>query len=406
MKVLIRYLAPLIILYLTLSCSGIPGQKESVSPKTKFKATVRKNSQPFINISTNDCEELGGYQIKSENAFVILGSDPETFSNISIFLYYKNLNDLYPGRQISVLNVNSGELLGFWANVLDNSTGQSYQTGIEGKVNGTLTIRSFDNATGLASFDVFFTGMLYQAGQLLANRTASFTGTFENVPIFPDEDAFTDCNAAKQGFGGGSGGTGGTGGNGGTGNTGGTGGNGGTGGTGGTGGSNTIITFANKTFLPISITFNGESKVIPYNSSVSFTGKANSNASGSASCANKTTSGEQIGLKMDWNLNYNFPASGTLTVNMNVSTSYFFLQLSNKSGRQINRLYVNYGLQNQTQDNIIIPADEKLYNIGYYKAFTNSNVRAENTSSNSYWSWATLSLPFTENQSKSLTANP
>lgn len=384
-----RLYKPLVflLLFVVMSCTEVG--KTPISPKTQFKATVKKNGTPFINIATNDCETLGGYQVKEQNAIVIMANDPETFSNLQIYVYYKDVSELAPGKRLAVAN-NSNIYPSFVAGALDADTYQSWQTGLEGKVSGTLTIRSFDSATGLASFDLVFDAMLVQGGQIDSSRKSTFTGTFDNVPIFSDENAWSSCNKGQQGFGN----------NPGAGNN-----NPSTGNPSNTGGTNSAISFINKTFLPIDITFNGETKTIPFNSSVTFTGKAGNKATGSASCAAKTTSGTQVGLKMQWDLNDTFPASGTSSVNLNVGTDYFFVQITNKSNTPINRLFVNYGLQSQTQDNIVIPADQKLYNIGYYRAYSNSNVRGENINTNSSWSWTNLSLPFTLNQNKSLIAN-
>lgn len=377
----------LLLIPIVISCTEIG--KQPINPKTQFKTTVKMNGMPFINISTNDCETLGGYQDKSSNAIFIKATDPKNFNQLTLFVYYENTSQLSPGRRLSVFSL-SNPYPSFVGGAMESDTYQSWQTGLEGKVSGTLTIKSFDSATGLASFDVAFDAMLFQNGQLLANRKASFTGTFENVPIFADSDAWSDCFSGQQGFGNNSG----------SGNTT----NPGTGNPPTTGGTNTTITFANKSFLPIDITFNGETKVIPFNGSTTFTGKAGSRATGTASCANKTTQGDQIGLKVSWNLDATFPTSGGSTTNLNVGTELFFLKFQNKSGKEITKLLVNYGLQSQTQDNIKIPADEKQYNIGYYKAFSNSNVRAENN--NGVWSWPNLSLPFTLNQSQLVIANP
>ena len=86
-----------------------------------------------------------------------------------------------------------------------------------------------------------------------------------------------------------------------------------------------------------------------------------------------------------------------------MGTNYFYLKLVNSSAAPITKLYVNYGLQAQTLDNITIPNDGKTYSIGYYSAYSNSNARAENATS--YWYWASLSLANTQNQSITLTAN-
>ena len=67
------------------------------------------------------------------------------------------------------------------------------------------------------------------------------------------------------------------------------------------------------------------------------------------------------------------------------------------------KLYVNYGLTAQSQDGIIIHNDGKTYNTGYYSAYTNSNVKAENGAT--YWYWPTLNLPFANNQTFTVIGN-
>lgn len=394
MKTLFKYLIQSIVCCLIISCNGIPGQEVNIPKKTQFKSTVKMNNQPFIDISTNDCETLGGYQIKSQNAINILATDENKFNVLQLFIYYKNISDLSPGKRLSVVNVNSGELLGFSVSVRDNSTGQNWQTGIEGKVSGSLTVKSFDSSTGLASFDLVFTAMLAQSsGQLLTNRTASFSGTFENVPIFSDENAWSNCATGKQGFDNNP-----SSGNGNTGNNGGSGGN-----NGGNTSSNTSLEYINKTHYAIDITLNGITKTAPYNGSAIFTGTASSKATGTATSNGKTSSGTQVGLKITWNLNHTFPTTGTQLVDLSAGSEVFFLQIINQSQTPMNKVIVNNGLQSQTVDNISIPADGKLYNIGYYKAFTNSNVRAEGNN-NRYWTWPNLNLKFENNQLKTLTA--
>lgn len=164
------------------------------------------------------------------------------------------------------------------------------------------------------------------------------------------------------------------------------------------------ITFINPTFTTVDITFNGETKTIAPGTSVKFTGTADASASGSASTSGKTTTGSQVGLMMTWTISEYFPASnGNLDYTLNVGSNYFFLKVINQSPTlSIQKIYSNYGLVAQTVDNISIPNNGTTYYIGYYPAYTNSNVRAENGAN--YWYWNPLNLPFTNNQSKTLTA--
>jgi len=83
-------------------------------------------------------------------------------------------------------------------------------------------------------------------------------------------------------------------------------------------------------------------------------------------------------------------------------SSHFFLRLRNAGVSTLQPLYVNYGSTAQTVDNIVIPPDGVLYNIGYYRGFTSTEVRAYSQSApTTYVSWS-LNLPFVSNQSVSL----
>ena len=69
-------------------------------------------------------------------------------------------------------------------------------------------------------------------------------------------------------------------------------------------------------------------------------------------------------------------------------------------------LYVNYGLNSQTYDNIIIYKGTGKSSLGYFRAFSNSNVRIYSTDMSRVWNWYAgthFSFPWTVNQSVSLT---
>jgi len=69
-------------------------------------------------------------------------------------------------------------------------------------------------------------------------------------------------------------------------------------------------------------------------------------------------------------------------------------------------LYVNYGLQSQTHDDIESPNDGVKRRCGYYKAWSNGNVRMYKKSNSSqyiFWNHGThYTLPWEENQAASL----
>ncbi|MBS1777708.1 MAG: calcium-binding EGF-like domain-containing protein [Bacteroidetes bacterium] len=166
--------------------------------------------------------------------------------------------------------------------------------------------------------------------------------------------------------------------------------------------TNSIVLYKNASFTDIAITVNGNNKTIPFGSSASFTDIANTKIVGTATTSGKTSNNIQVGLKVSWDLSGFFPASGTSTVNINVDNTMFFLKIANVSAKQITKIYVNYGLANQSFDNVIIPNNGTVYNIGYYKAFSNSNIRLE-SADGTIWNYG-VTLPFTNNQSFTFTA--
>lgn len=169
---------------------------------------------------------------------------------------------------------------------------------------------------------------------------------------------------------------------------------------------NATINFVNNSFTTMTITVNGATKTVAAGQKVGFTGAPSSIASGTATTSGKSSSGITIGEVVSWNINNTFPASGSTDVNLNVSSSLFFLRMRNTGTKTLTPVYVNYGLNSQSVDNVVIPPDGVTYPMGYYKAFTNGNVRAiwqNQPSSYSYWNQGQqYTLPFTNNQTATL----
>jgi len=246
----------------------------------------------------------------------------------------------------------------------------SYQTAEGGT--GSATITSYDEINKLVSGTFKFRGKYFD-GANFTNNYKDISGSFSDVSIIDPNNPQFPCS--------------------------------GNGGNGGGGGATTSsVTYKNQTFSNVNITLAGSQKTIAPGNSVSFTGNANTGFTAAASTSGKTSEGGQVGLQIQWKLDGNFPASGTSTTLLNVPSKYFFLKLINKSGKTINKLYTNYKLVSQTAENLSIPGDNREYSLGYYEAYTNSNIRAE--SANTFWSWSNLNLPFTINQSLTVTATP
>ncbi len=76
---------------------------------------------------------------------------------------------------------------------------------------------------------------------------------------------------------------------------------------------------------------------------------------------------------MSWPISDVFPSSGSITKTLDVGPSYFFLKIDNTSGHSVTGVYVNYGLVPQTYDAITFGSGT--FNIGYYAAYTNTDIR-------------------------------
>ncbi len=166
------------------------------------------------------------------------------------------------------------------------------------------------------------------------------------------------------------------------------------------------ISFVNKSYTDMTITFNNTTQVASPGQIAVFSGSPGTFASGSALTSGKTSQGTQVGLELIWNLSEQFPSSGNQTINVNVSSNYFFIYLKNSGSTPLENFYVNYGTIEETVDYIVISNNGFNTGVGYYKAFSNSNAKAYYQSNpNSYWYWNTFNLPFTNNQSVHLTFN-
>ena len=157
----------------------------------------------------------------------------------------------------------------------------------------------------------------------------------------------------------------------------------------------TEMFYQNNTFTTIYLTINGSAATIAPGQSVYYTGQAGSPAKGSAYTYGETATGGQIGEYISWSLDDYFPIStNSQTTDFNVSPDYFYLRIQNYSPYDISRVYVNYGTTAETRDDIVINNDHLVYGIGYYKAFSNTNIYL--TSGTHYWSY-TPTIPYENN---------
>lgn len=337
-------------------------------------------------------------------SIVIQGFDGKQI--VSIILYFKGS---FPTNPVFDLDADAyGGNFGFGQYIPDalNTSSINYLT--DERKTGTCTITEYDQTNQTISGTFSFTAQGFNNGATLAGVEVGLSGKFTNVPIIDLSDPNNpkgpcyNSDGTMLGQGGNDGNNNGNiGGNNG-GNNGNNNGN-NNGGNSGNGNGNSTITFKNPIFTPIEITFNGETKNAPAGGTAIFRGLAGVNGSGNAVTAGKTSSGTQVGLSLTWQLNLNFPAANTnYDYTLNAGGDVFFLKIKNSASRPITKVYVNYGLQGQTVDNITLNNDGNTYYLGYYKAFSNSNVRGENGTYS--WFWQNLGLSVAQNQSVTLQA--
>lgn len=173
-------------------------------------------------------------------------------------------------------------------------------------------------------------------------------------------------------------------------------------------GISTDVTFNNPVFTDIYITINNDTRLIEPEGSVTFYGLSGNSFSYSAYTSGKTTSGNQVGLLITWNNTIEI-SGGTASYNLVINNTVFFLYIRNYGTHTLTPLYVNYGLSNQSMDNVVIPNNNTTYRLGYYRAFSDTQVRAyyqDLTNYYTYWNQGThFNLPWSQNQHVTLVNN-
>lgn len=169
------------------------------------------------------------------------------------------------------------------------------------------------------------------------------------------------------------------------------------------------FTFINRVFTDIAIEVEGKApRSIPAGENATYYFDVNpEQISYTAETAGQTSDGNRIGLKINWrNQSIDVEGNRTRKVSLVLSNDFFFLYMRNDGNVRLGPLYVNYGLSSQTKDNLLLPPDGTKYRIGYYRAYTNTQVRTYVENGNGqyvYWNQGThFDLPFTQNQSVTL----
>jgi hypothetical protein len=168
------------------------------------------------------------------------------------------------------------------------------------------------------------------------------------------------------------------------------------------------VTFINTTRTSMSVTVLTVTRTILKNDSSTFTLSTNPRSLVyTASTSGKTTGGSVVGLVLNWGGSgspINVSTYTSVRLLLQVPSTYFFMYMTNTGKTTLGPIYVNYGLTDQTVDYVSVPGDGVMYSIGYYKAFTNTVVRAYWSSpTTSYTSWSSLPFAGTVNQAINFT---
>ncbi|MEI8280522.1 MAG: hypothetical protein WCG87_12235, partial [Bacteroidota bacterium] len=155
------------------------------------------------------------------------------------------------------------------------------------------------------------------------------------------------------------------------------------------------IYFKNNAYTSIKVTINYSTVVVKSNDSVRFDGVIGSTITGTAYTYPYSDTFYHTSGVYHWNISSTCPSSGSISVPLDVDSSYFCLIINNYnvgSSASIYEEYVNYGLASQTKDSVYVSATNP-YNIviGYYRAFSNSNVKVNRRSDTSIIQNITLS---------------
>lgn len=168
-----------------------------------------------------------------------------------------------------------------------------------------------------------------------------------------------------------------------------------------------LAKFQNMLYTDIQITVSGYgSKTIAPGETVTFRiNRSDQSYHYEAETHGESASGAPIGLYVDWNRTREISGDSYLTYLITLE-DLFFLRMRNTGNHDLNPLYVNYGLQAQTVDDITIPGNGLLYNTGYYYAYAATRVQSnwlDMPSDYTYWQQGQhFHFPWSENQAITL----
>jgi len=167
----------------------------------------------------------------------------------------------------------------------------------------------------------------------------------------------------------------------------------------------TNLTFRNKTYTDIQITLGGVAKTISSGGDVTYNDIEGESVSFYAETSGTTAQGDVLGVELYWSFDVDLNG-GTTVQDLNVGTDYFFLYITNKGTHVLSPLQIDDGSAEFFTEEVSVPADEVKYQIGYYHAWDQTQVRAyyeDDPENYTYWNHNEhFFFPNTMNQNVSL----
>jgi PKD repeat protein len=165
----------------------------------------------------------------------------------------------------------------------------------------------------------------------------------------------------------------------------------------------TDVTFTNKVFTPITITMNGITYTFDTDESVTFYNLEGTSMLYYAYTNGALTDGTRIGDLIEWQNDPVDLTGGSLAFNLTITSSKFFIYITNNSNTYLHNMYVNsgYGTQYEKFVDIEVPNTGIPYETGYFDAYSNSNVtfyRKDDETSYTWYQGTQFTLSTADNQ--------
>ena len=157
----------------------------------------------------------------------------------------------------------------------------------------------------------------------------------------------------------------------------------------------TDLTFVNSTYTDAVITIAGVEKIADgEGGTATFFGIEASSIGYHAETSGKTSTGDLIGLNIVWDYTLAL-IGGEQEAELGIPGDFFFLRLTNNGTHYWGPIEVDHVESETSIENILIPNDGTRYNIGYYNAWSFTEVRAYWNDQQDTWVRWTVNEHFT-----------